>query len=74
MYTLCNTNVRYDRDNSDWEQYIGEEGSECVLKAAIVLSNPWNLEAGSLALQRTFLGLEVYLRAMGTSMKALFET
>ena len=54
--------------------YIGEEGSDCVLKAALVLSNPWNLEASSLALQRTWIGLNVYSRAMGKSMKALFET
>src|SRR5271155_5321532 len=30
-------------------QYVGEEGEHCVLKAAVVLSNPWNLEASSLA-------------------------
>ena len=54
--------------------YLGEEGSSCPLKAAMVLSNPWNLEVGSLALQRTFLGLHVYSRTMGTSMKKLFET
>ena len=44
-----------------------------MLKAAVVCSNPWNLEAGSLALQRTWLGLDVYSKTMGTSMKALFE-
>lgn len=54
--------------------YVGEEGIDCVFKAALVLSNPWNLEAGSLALQRTWMGLNVYSRAMGNSMKALFET
>lgn len=53
--------------------YLGEEGSGCVLKAAMVLSNPWNLEVGSLALQRSFWGLRLYSRAMGTSMKKLFE-
>jgi uncharacterized protein len=54
--------------------YIGEEGADCVLKAAMVLSNPWNLDASSLALQRTWMGMNVYSRAMGTSMKALFES
>lgn len=44
-----------------------------MLKAAVVCSNPWNLEAGSLALQRTWLGSEIYSKAMGTSMKKLFE-
>lgn len=54
-------------------QYLGEEGEGCELKAAVVCSNPWNLEAGSLALQRTWLGMEVYSKTMGTSMKRLFE-
>jgi uncharacterized protein len=54
--------------------YLGEEGEKCELKAAMALSNPWNLEVSSLALQRTFLGLHVYSRAMGTNMKKLFET
>jgi hypothetical protein len=35
--------------------YIGEEGVSCTLKAAVVCSNPWNLDTGSLALQRTWL-------------------
>ncbi|KAI9808689.1 MAG: hypothetical protein M1825_003841 [Sarcosagium campestre] len=51
--------------------YIGEEGSSCALKAAVVCSNPWNLEVGSLALQRTWLGLHVYSRGMASNMKAL---
>jgi predicted alpha/beta-fold hydrolase len=43
------------------------------LKAAVVCSNPWNLDAGSLALQRTWLGREVYSKTMGTNMKRLVE-
>lgn len=54
-------------------QYIGEEGSKCEFKAAAVLSSPWNLEAGSLALQRTWIGLNVYSKAMGSNLKGLFE-
>lgn len=54
-------------------KYIGEEGDNCQLKAAVVVSNPWNLEAGSLALQRTWIGREVYSKTMGTNMKRLFE-
>ncbi|KAL8830235.1 MAG: hypothetical protein Q9191_001549 [Dirinaria sp. TL-2023a] len=53
--------------------YLGEEGSSCMLEAVVVCSNPWNLEAGSLALQRSWLGLHVYSRAMATNMKTLFE-
>ena len=54
-------------------QYLGEEGSGCLLKAAVVCSNPWNLDVGSVALQRSWLGREVYSRTMGSNMKALFE-
>lgn len=39
----------------------------------MVCSNPFNLEASNLALQRTWLGREVYSKVMGSSMKALFE-
>ncbi|KAF6241515.1 hypothetical protein HO173_000225 [Letharia columbiana] len=53
--------------------YLGEEGESCMLNAAVICSNPWNLEAGNLALQRTWLGSEVYSKTMGTSMKKLFE-
>ena len=55
-------------------QYLGEEGARCQLKAAVICSNPWNLEAGSLSLQRRWLGLHVYSRAMGTNMKKLVKT
>ncbi|CAF9915577.1 MAG: hypothetical protein ALECFALPRED_010249 [Alectoria fallacina] len=54
--------------------YLGEEGEDCKLKAAVVCSNPWNLETGNLALRRTWLGHEVYSKTMGTSMKQLFES
>ena len=54
-------------------QYLGEEGENCMLNAAVVCSNPWNLETANLALQRTWLGSEVYSRIMGSNMKKLFE-
>lgn len=54
--------------------YLGEEGTNCQLKAAMVLSNPWNLDVSSLALQRTALGLHLYSRIMAQNMKNLFET
>ncbi|CAG8975856.1 hypothetical protein HYALB_00010252 [Hymenoscyphus albidus] len=53
--------------------YLGEEGENCMLEAAVVISNPWNLESGSLALQRTWLGREVYSKTMGNNMKRLME-
>ncbi|KAI5291469.1 hypothetical protein KEM54_004466 [Ascosphaera aggregata] len=54
--------------------YVGEEGDSCLLKSAVYVSNPWNLDAGSLALQRTFIGREAYSRTMGNNMKKLFKT
>jgi predicted alpha/beta-fold hydrolase len=44
-----------------------------LLRAAVVCSSPWNLDAGNLALQRTWLGREVYSKTMGTNMKKLIE-
>lgn len=54
-------------------EYIGEEGADCLLKSAVVVSNPWNLDVGSVGLQRTWLGKEIYSRAMGSNMKRLIE-
>ncbi|KAJ5699639.1 hypothetical protein N7536_002652 [Penicillium majusculum] len=53
--------------------YLGEEGDACQLKAAVICASPWNLDIGSLMLQSTWIGKEVYSRTMGTSMKKLFE-
>ncbi|KLJ12686.1 hypothetical protein EMPG_09483 [Blastomyces silverae] len=53
--------------------YLGEEGESCLLSAAVICSSPWNLDVTSLALQRTWLGMEVYSKTMGSNMKRLFE-
>ncbi|KAJ5902511.1 hypothetical protein N7495_003039 [Penicillium taxi] len=53
--------------------YIGEEGDACQLKGAVLCASPWNLDIGNVALQRTWIGREVYSKTMGTSMKKLFE-
>ncbi|KAK8002791.1 hypothetical protein PG989_002510 [Apiospora arundinis] len=54
--------------------YLGEEGANCELKAAIACANPWNLELSSKALKRSFLGHNLYSRVLGTAMKKLVET
>lgn len=54
--------------------YIGEEGAECQLKAAVALSCPWSLDVSNLALQRRWLGRNVYSRAMGANLKKLYDT
>ncbi|KAF2826345.1 medium-chain fatty acid ethyl ester synthase/esteras-like protein 1 [Ophiobolus disseminans] len=53
--------------------YLGEEGSACILRAAVSCSNPWNLEICNVALQSSYLGLEVYCRTMGGNLKRLYE-
>ncbi|KAL3957554.1 hypothetical protein ACCO45_008132 [Purpureocillium lilacinum] len=53
--------------------YCGEEGANCLLKAAVVVSNPFNLEISSKMLQNNFVGREIYLRVMGTAMKQLIS-
>ncbi|EOD42881.1 alpha beta fold family [Neofusicoccum parvum] len=53
--------------------YLGEEGDGCQLKAAVVCSNPWNLDVSSQALKNSWMGLNVYQKAMGSSMRRLFE-
>ncbi|EGY18124.1 medium-chain fatty acid ethyl ester synthase/esterase [Verticillium dahliae VdLs.17] len=55
----------------DIRQYCGEEGPNCQLRAAVVCSNPFNLELANKSLQRTLLGKEVYQRVMGTNMRNL---
>ncbi|KAH6892277.1 Alpha/Beta hydrolase protein [Thelonectria olida] len=54
--------------------YCGEEGANCPLKGAVVCSNPFNLEVSSKMLQNTYIGREVYLRIMGSSLKDLART
>ena len=44
-----------------------------MLRAAVICSSPWNLDVGNMALQRTWLGREIYSKTMGTSMKKLIE-
>ena len=73
VHTTYSTSV-HRSDWISWPQYIGEEGASCLLSAAVIVSNPWKLEVSSLALQRTWLGLNVYSKAMGNNMRRLFET
>ncbi|KAF4120469.1 uncharacterized protein GMORB2_2907 [Geosmithia morbida] len=58
----------------DARQYCGEEGSDCLLKAAVVCSNPFNLEVSSKMMQSRYFSREVYLRVMGTGMKKLIAS
>ncbi|KAF2865667.1 medium-chain fatty acid ethyl ester synthase/esteras-like protein 1 [Massariosphaeria phaeospora] len=53
--------------------YVGEQGAACMLKAAVAVSNPWNLEVCNAMLCRTVFGREVYSRALGRNTLALYE-
>jgi len=44
-----------------------------MLKGAVVLANPWNLDVGNSMLQSTFIGRELYSATMGRNMKALVK-
>ncbi|RMD43494.1 hypothetical protein DV735_g1617, partial [Chaetothyriales sp. CBS 134920] len=51
--------------------YAGEEGADCPLVAAVAVSNPWNLEVGSLALRRTWIH-SMYHKTLAENMKKVF--
>ena len=53
--------------------YLGEEGSNCMLTAAVALSCPWSLDVSNMALQRSWFKRSVYSRAMGTNLKKLYN-
>jgi len=45
---------------------VGEEGANCLLKGAVAVGNPFDLEVSNKTLQRTLLGKQVYSRVMGS--------
>ncbi|EKG13788.1 hypothetical protein MPH_09097 [Macrophomina phaseolina MS6] len=53
--------------------YLGEEGERCGIRAAVVCSNPWNLEVVDHALRRSWMGLNVYSHAMANGMKQIVQ-
>lgn len=50
-------------------QFVGEEGENCLLNAAVAVGNPFDLEVANKTLQSSLLGKEVYQRAMGGSCR-----
>lgn len=60
---------------TDIDQFVGEEGSSCLLSAAVVVGNPFNLEVANVQLQSSLLGRELYQRVMGGSCRQVrFES
>ncbi|KAJ5947143.1 hydrolase [Penicillium verhagenii] len=53
--------------------YLGEEGRDCALKAAIMVSNPWKLEVASHALRQSWIGKEIYSKILGRNMRDIVE-
>jgi len=53
-------------------RYIAEEGQSCALRAAVVVSNPWNLEVCALHMQRTLFGRLIYSPFMAFNLMKIF--
>jgi len=53
--------------------YLAEEGVSSPVDAAIVISNPWNLDISNAILKSSWLGLHLYMRVMGMSMRSLWQ-
>ncbi|CAN8095508.1 unnamed protein product [Discula destructiva] len=51
--------------------FVGEEGENCLLSAAVAVGNPFDLEVANKTLQSSLLGKEVYQRVMGASCRKL---
>ncbi|TVY84369.1 putative esterase [Lachnellula suecica] len=49
--------------------YIADSAENCILQAAMTISNPWDLEKALDSLQTSFFGRETYLAALGTTLK-----
>ncbi|KAF8308151.1 AB-hydrolase YheT [Clavulina sp. PMI_390] len=55
-------------------RYLGEEGVRSRLSSGLALACPWDLKKNSDRLLSTWLGKNVYSRAMGDSLFAMFKT
>lgn len=53
--------------------YVGEEGANCQLTAAVAISCPWSLDVSNMGLQRSWFNKNVYSRSMGTNLKKLYN-
>ncbi|KAI9592885.1 Alpha/Beta hydrolase protein [Syncephalis fuscata] len=53
-------------------KYLGEEGDKCDFKFAMSISNPFDLFLGSIVLERTFLGRNVYSPQLCRNLQQLY--
>lgn len=53
--------------------YVGEEGERCVLRAAVSISNPYNLEIVDHGLRSSWIGKHVYTTTLGAAMRQVLE-
>ncbi|KAH9468372.1 hypothetical protein Pst134EA_011995 [Puccinia striiformis f. sp. tritici] len=53
-------------------KYLGEEQDRSVIKSAVVVGNPWDLYAGHIFLESSFLG-RIYSRALASNLRGLMK-
>lgn len=53
--------------------YVGEEGENCELEAAILVGSPWNLDVANAIMRSTFIGDNLYQAALGSGLRKLFK-
>ncbi|KAI9631220.1 hypothetical protein KEM48_013149 [Puccinia striiformis f. sp. tritici PST-130] len=53
-------------------KYLGEEQDRSVIKSAVVVGNPWDLYAGHIFLESSFLG-KIYSRALASNLRGLMK-
>ncbi|KAI8976072.1 Alpha/Beta hydrolase protein [Pilobolus umbonatus] len=64
--------IGYSLGSNILVKYLGEEGSNTPLKAAISVANPFDFTRSMEHLNETFLGRNVYSPAMATNLKNAF--
>ena len=65
--------IGFSLGGSMMTHYVGEEGADCPLTAAIAVSPPWNNEVASLGLKRTWFRDTAYHKTLGKNMIKLFD-
>ncbi|KAJ7832917.1 Alpha/Beta hydrolase protein [Mycena leptocephala] len=54
-------------------RYLAEEGSQSLLSSACVLACPWDLVKSTVKMLGNLLGRHIYLRGMGSNVRALIR-
>ena len=54
-------------------KYVGEQANDCLLQAAIAVSNPWDLLNSSRSIDGSFFNRTFYSTALARNMCTLFK-